>query len=299
MQEQTESSMTEMAQLATRPELGSPTKDRVRFARVLDDCIRDCGIDVTGSVLVVGGSFEDVAVLHRAGFKQMTLSNIQQVSREELHSFEDAKVDVVCEDAEAFRLADESYDLVIAHEVLHHCRSPHRALLEMLRVSRRHVIILEPNHSWIMKALISRRFSFPYELPAVIDHNYVSGGVRDSGIPNYIYRWDRDQVFQTVSSFMPERLFALYTRPYWDFNIDRNDLALRQQTRLGTMTRLLGPDNFLRWLRYLQLILNNVPGISAQGNKFFCCVEKRNELQPWLVRDRENIVFNREFGGRK
>ena len=291
--------MTEIAQLATGHELGSATKNRARFAKVLANCIRDCGIDIAGSVLIVGGSFEDVAVLHRAGFQQMTLSNIQQVSREEIQSFKDAKIDAVREDAEDFRLADESYDLVIAHEVLHHCRSPHRALLEMLRVSRRHVIILEPNHSWIMKALISRRFSFPYELPAVIDHNYVSGGVRDSGIPNYIYRWDRDQVFQTVSSFMPERLFALYTRPYWDFNIDKKDLALRQQTKLKIITRLLGPEGFLRGLRLLQLILNRIPGVSGQGNKFFCCIEKRDELQPWLVRNGNEIVFNREFGRKK
>ncbi|MGB8850930.1 MAG: methyltransferase domain-containing protein, partial [Candidatus Acidiferrales bacterium] len=101
-------------------------------------------------MLIVGGSFEDIAVLRSAGFKQMTLSNIQQVSPEEIPAFDDVKIDAVCEDVEDFRLADESYDLVIAHEVLHHCRSPHRALLEMLRVSRRQVIILEPNLSWVM-----------------------------------------------------------------------------------------------------------------------------------------------------
>ena len=289
--------MSELAQSVAQHELGSATKDRTQFGRVLEDCVRDCRIDVARSVLIVGGSFEDVGVLGRAGFKQMTLSNIQEVSREEVPSFEGAKIDTICEDAEDFRLADDSYDLVIAHEVLHHCRSPHRALLEMLRVSRRHVIILEPNHSWAMKVLISRRFSFPYELPAVIDHNYVSGGVRDSGIPNYVYRWNRDQVFQTVSSFMPERTFALHTRPYWDFNIDRKDLALREQTRLGTMTRLLGPEGFLRCLHFLQVILNRIPGVSRQGNKFFCCIEKGNQLQPWLVRDGNNIVFNRKFGG--
>lgn len=290
--------MSESAQCAAHHELGSPTKDRTRFAKVLNDCIRDSGIEVSGTVLIVGGSFEDIAVLRSAGFKQMTLSNIQQVSPEEIPAFDDVKIDAVCEDVEDFRLADESYDLVIAHEVLHHCRSPHRALLEMLRVSRRQVIILEPNLSWVMNTLISWRFSFPYELPAVIDHNYVSGGVRNSGIPNYIYRWNRDQVFQTVSSFMPERTFALYIRRYWDFNISKEDLALRKETRLGAITRLLGPAGFLRCLRFAQLILNGVPGVSGQGNKFFCCIEKRDDLQPWLVRDGNNIVFNRAFGRR-
>ena len=78
-------------------------------------------------------------------------------------------------DAEAIGLADNSYDLVLAHEVLHHCRSPHKALLEMLRVSRRDVILLEPNNSLAMRLLLRLRFSFPYELPAVIA----------SGFPNW------------------------------------------------------------------------------------------------------------------
>jgi len=290
--------MSELAQSIAdhEHELGSATKDRSQFAKVLADCIRDCVIDVTGSVLVVGGSSEDVAVLHRAGFRRMTLSNIQHVPPEQIPFLEGSEIDAVREDAEDFRLADESYDLVIAHEVLHHCRSTHRALLEMFRVSRRHVIILEPNDSWVMKALISLRFSFPYELPAVIDHNFVSGGVRDSGIPNFVFRWNRDQVFQTVSSFIPERTFALRARPYWDFNIDKNDLALRGQTRLGILTRLLGPGGFLRCLRFMQLILNRLPGFSAQGNKFFCCIVKHDTLKPWLVRSGNDIVFNREFG---
>src|SRR5271170_7474240 len=144
--------MSELAQSITQHEreLGSATKDRTQFAKVLADCIRDCAIDVAGSVLIVGGSSQDIAVLHRAGFRRMTISNIQQVPPEQIPCLEGSEIDAVREDAEDFRLADESYDLVIAHEVLHHCRSPHRALLEMLRVSRRHVIILEPNLSWVM-----------------------------------------------------------------------------------------------------------------------------------------------------
>src|ERR1035437_1768982 len=95
------------------------------------------------------------------------------------------------------QIADGSYDLVLAHEVLHHCRSPHKALLEMLRVSRRHVIILEPNDSLLMHAFVKLRFSFPYELPAVISHNFQEGGVRNSCVPNYIFRWNERDMYRS------------------------------------------------------------------------------------------------------
>lgn len=279
-----------------KQELGSPRRDRTQFARVLTACIQRTHIDTSGSVLIVGGSFEDVKVLRRIGFKHMTLSNIQSVPSSEIPSFDGVKIEVVCADAENMQLPNDSYDFVIAHEVLHHCRRPHAVLAEMLRVARRYVAFMEPNDSLFMKALVAMRFSFPYELPAVIYHNYESGGVQDSCIPNFIYRWNRNDVLKTVSAFIPELTFALHTRPYWDLSADETDLALRSQTRLHILTRLLGASNVVRGLRFLQVILNSVPVICEQGNKFFCCIEQRDQLRPWLLRNESGVVFNRAFG---
>jgi SAM-dependent methyltransferase len=288
--------MNETAKALTKPELGSVTKDRSLFARILANCIRRCHIDTAGKALIVGGSIQDVGILQSAGFRSMTLSTFQPVSREMHPEAYGLGVEVVFADAERMELPDESYDFVIAHEVLHHCRSPHVALGEMLRVSRHHVIILEPNDSWLMSALVKAGFSFPYELPAVIYHNYESGGVRDSCVPNFIYRWNKNDVFKAVSSFIPEREFDLYVYPYWDFNVDSQELALRTHTRISTFTDLLGPDNFLGFVRVLQKVLNRVPLAREQGNKFFCCIGKKDHLKPWLTRERNRIIFNREFG---
>jgi SAM-dependent methyltransferase len=283
-------------------ELGSATKDRTQFSRVLSDCIRDCGVDVSGHVLIVGGSFEDASVLFRAGFRRITLSNlmsldtIQQNEAERAPRIEGAVIDLVSEDVEDCHLPDGSYDLVLAHEVLHHCRSPHKALLEMLRVARKHVVIMEPNDSAAMNAMVRMGFSFPYELPAVIDHNYESGGVRNSCVPNYIFRWNKRDMFQSAASFMPESDFNLYVRQYWDFNVDKNDLALRQQTRIGAFTRVLGPDLFLATLHAFQAVVNRLPVVGAQGNKFFGCITKQAQLKPWLRHDGNRVIFNRQFG---
>jgi ubiquinone/menaquinone biosynthesis C-methylase UbiE len=51
--------------------------------------------------------------------------------------------------ADAFDLpfADSSFDLVYGWEVLHHLSDPHRVIAEMARVSRRYILIAEPNRN--------------------------------------------------------------------------------------------------------------------------------------------------------
>lgn len=48
------------------------------------------------------------------------------------------------QDAEHLTYGDETLDVCVVHDGLHHCRSPHQALLEMLRVARRGVLAHRP-----------------------------------------------------------------------------------------------------------------------------------------------------------
>ncbi len=281
-----------------KEELGSATKNRTRFQQVLTDCVKATGIDLNGDVLIVGGSYEDADVLRKVGFRRMALSNIQDVGHFEQPKMDGVDLSAVNADAEDMHVPDGSYDLVLAHEVLHHCRSPHKALLEMLRVSRKHVIIMEPNDSLLMHAFVKLRFSFPYELPAVIDHNFQAGGVRNSCVPNYIYRWNSRDMYKTTASFIPESDFDLYVRRYWDFNVDKDELALRSQTRIGMFTKILGPNLFLAGLRGFQSVVNRLPWLGGQGNKFFGCITKHEQLKPWLVRNGQAVAFNRSYAKR-
>ena len=154
---------------------------------------------------------------------------------------------------------------------------------------------MEPNDSLMMRAFVKLRFSFPYELPAVIFHNYLAGGVRNSCIPNYIYRWSAREIYQTAASYIPEFEFSLYVRQYWDFNVDKNELALRKQTRIGSFTKLLGPGLFLMALHGFQAIVNRLPWLEKQGNKFFGCITKHDNLKPWLVQGSRGIIFNQYY----
>ena len=270
-------------------------RNRNRFEKVLRKCVHSMGLDLLSDVLVVGGSAEDGRTLQRLGFSRVTLSNLLEPRPSEQADLDDAEMRTVRVDAEAMELADSSYDLVLAHEMLHHCRSPHKALLEMLRVSRRHVILLEPNNSLAMQVLLRLRFSFPYELPAVIASGFQTGGVRDSSIPNYIYRWNAMDVYQTVASYLAEFDFDLYTQGYWDFNVDEAELRRRSETRIGSVTKILGPRVFLAALRSFQAVVNHIPWLARQGNKFFGCIQKRSELKPWLIRRVDEIQFDGDY----
>jgi SAM-dependent methyltransferase len=277
---------------------GREMKPRTKFLRVLESAVEAAGMSRDERVLIVGGSAADEQTLRQAGFKHIVNSNLP-TDMERMVGSESARDQHLALDAEQLELSADSFDLVFASEVLHHCVSPHRALCEMLRVSRRYVVFMEPNDSLAMNALVKLRFSFPYELPAVIDHNYQSGGLRDSHIPNFIYRWNEHEVVKTVSSCIPERVLSVHAYPYWDFDVTEEGLNLRKETRIGRITSVIGADNFITLLRTAQTFLNWVPGIRSQGNKFFCCIEKSPNLKPWMARDGEQIVFNREFGRKK
>jgi len=270
-------------------------KSRDQFLAVFLHHLKACHIDTNEKLLVVGGSWQDVELLICAGFKDITLSNFRSELAKDAHSNLSAKVKLLTIDAEQIDLPGGSFDCVFAHEVLHHCRSPHRALCEMLRVARKHVVLLEPNDSLSMRVLTWAGFSFPYEIFSVVYHGYEAGGVRDSCVPNFIYRWNANEVRKTVSSYLAEHASLVHAYPYWDFNVDEKELSMRKETRIHAVTSIIGAKSFLVVLRALQIVLNGIPVLRRQGNKFFCCVEKTGELRPWLTAGDGKIGFNPTF----
>jgi SAM-dependent methyltransferase len=270
-----------------------PGRDHSQFVRVLRKLVQDAKIDLDSSVLIIGGTQVDANMMLSCGFHRITLSNIGSAAdrQEKLNA-----LPTVAVDAEDIQLADDSFDLVFIHEVIHHCRSPHRALCESLRVAKHHVLLMEPNDSAFMRLLCRLRFSYPFELPAVVDNDYTHGGVRDTQIPNYIFRWNAREVNKLASSYLAECEFHVLADPYWEFNIDERELAYRKLSKIGMITGVIGAKNFLRLLHLIQFIANHLPVLRGQGNKFICCIQKTTQLRPWLIRESDGqIAFKRSF----
>jgi 2-polyprenyl-3-methyl-5-hydroxy-6-metoxy-1,4-benzoquinol methylase len=81
-------------------------------------------------------------------------------TRKERYNFEaDFKV------ADAYKLpfSDNSFDIVSVHDGLHHLKEPWKAVSEMVRVSKRGVIIIEPAKSFITMFSVLLGISSNYE----------------------------------------------------------------------------------------------------------------------------------------
>jgi SAM-dependent methyltransferase len=278
-------------------DLSRRVKDRPLFVSMMSVVCKEITDRHGLSLLILGGSDEDAHSLRQLGFSNTTLSNLSSpLDGAPGAALHDNGQRVITVDAEDISLLPNSYDIVFAHEVLHHCRSPHRALCEMLRVARRYVVFMEPNDSFAMRCLVRMGLSFPYELPAVIDHGGTSGGLRNSAVPNFIYRWNSYEVHKLVDSYLAEYTTLIHTRPYWDFTaVDEEELALRTQTRLAVITNLITPRGFLAMLKFGQWMLNRLRIFRSQGNKFLCLVQKSSELKPWLRSNQRDIVFSFEY----
>lgn len=246
----------------------SPSNPRDKsFLSVFERHLQTLAVDRTQPVLVVGGGDEDLAILSAVGFQHIVLSNLRAG---ELNL-----------DVEDIQLPDDSYSVVFAHTVLHHCRCPHKALGEMLRVARQHVFFLDAHDSWAFWLLRLLKFSYPYEVGVTGSFDYLEGGMRNGPIPNYMYRWTGHEVKKCVAAYHPERRVNVRVRTYWAFDVFENDLLSRKESHVGRLAETLGPRNFIRLLHAAQAALNVLPPIRAQGNRFFCAISK-GELQPWI-----------------
>lgn len=234
--------------------------ERVGFYERTLRCLLDEGLVEPGmSVLVVAGGDLDRDVLGRVGFADVTISNL------------DGDGGSVVADAEALPFADESFDLVVVSAGLHHCASPHRALLEMYRVARHAVLALEARDSLLMRLAVRLGAVEDYELTAVAANEFRAGGVRNTRVPNYVYRWTEREVKKTIASHAPHARHRI--RFFHELEVPFSVVDMRRG-RSGLAARAALPA--------LRVIARLAPG---QANLFGFAVlkpELPRDLQPWM-----------------
>jgi SAM-dependent methyltransferase len=150
-------------------------------------------------ILVVCGGRLDRDILKGCGFRNVVISNLQRrLEGDELVPFSWSN-----QDAERLTFEDDEFDFCIVHSGLHHCYSPHRALLEMYRVARVGLLAFEPRDGALVRLGVMLQMGQDYETAAVFDNDMTAGGVRDSEFPNYVYRWTPAEVRKSIKSFNP------------------------------------------------------------------------------------------------
>lgn len=220
------------------------------------------------SVLVVCGGPADRDAFLDLGFSDVTVSGFDELAGGDVRPYRWS-----VQDAEALGYTDSSFDLVAVSAGLHHCRSPHRALLEMYRVARDVIFVLESRDSMLMRRGAALGFVDDYELTAVAAHGFRTGGVANSATPNYVYRWTEREVEKTIASYAPHaRHRFLY---FHELELPMSVLAARRNALWAFAARVLEPA--------LDVTSRLFPG---QANLFAFAVLKPRlprDLQPWMT----------------
>ncbi len=244
------------------------------YRRTLDSLLAEGTIARELSVLVVAGGSADRDAFLGAGFENVTISNVDE-SGDVYAPFAWSR-----QDAEQLDLPDRSYDVVVVSAGLHHCASPHRALLEMYRVARVAVLAIESRDSLLMRLAVRAGAAGEYELEAVVAHDFAGGGVRNTPVPNYVYRWTEREIEKTIASYAPHATHRF--RYFREFELPESLLEMRRNRLAALAVRATKPA--------VTAITRVFP---SQGNLFAFVVSKPQlpaDLHPWLRQDGEQVV---------
>jgi SAM-dependent methyltransferase len=219
-------------------------------------------------VLVACAGTYDRDVLYGLGFRDVTISNLDvRLSGDEFAPFAWSYQDV-----ERLTFDDDAFDFAIVHNGLHHCYSPHRGLLELYRVANRGVLACEPRDTLLVRLGMRLNFGQTYELASVSHHGMEFGGVGNTPIPNFIYRWTETEFEKTISCFAPvgthRFVYAYRMRVNW------SRLRMLRNRFFAVAVTVAMP--------LLKLVFRAFP---KQANGFAFAVQKPRlpaQLHPWL-----------------
>lgn len=257
---------------------------RVPFVRNTLESLLRCGIlRRTDSVVAVCAGEEEAALFTELGLTNVVLSNLtNQPAGTQPYEWR-------TENAECLTLPSSSFAFGFVCDGLHHCSAPHRALTELYRISTRGIVVFETRDSWLQRLAQRLGLSSVYELEAVVDNCGSRGGVNNTDIPNFIYRWTEAEFQKTLSAFSP--IGAIRCQYFYGLSLPAHQARLHRS----------------RWRRFGVWLSSAVMfgvffALKRQGNLFAMIAYKPEiprQLYPWLVVEGERIVFNREFAARR
>ena len=226
-------------------------------------------IDQEDSILAICAGEGEKKLFLELGFKNATISNLDGRTEAGDYSPYSWRYD----DAQKLSHPDGAFDCVFVSDGLHHCDSPHRAVLEMYRVARKVVVAFESRDSMALRLAYALGRTPNYEIVGVMSHDFKFGGVNNSPIPNYIYRWTEREFEKTIlthAAAFKHRFYYFYglTLPEWGLTKRRKIilklLALVKplillmrvlfkkqcNTFCMVVTKPKVPDDLLPWLEF-------------------------------------------------
>jgi SAM-dependent methyltransferase len=258
---------------------------RTSFAEsMLNSLLAEGTIACSDSVVSVCAGIREQEVFSRVGLVDATITNIDERDAGDRY----APFRYSYQDAHNLTFADGSFDFAFVTDGLHHCSAPHQALLEMYRVARKGIIVVESRDSLLMRTATRLGLSPEYEVEAVIGSEFVRGGTDNTCVPNYIYRWTEVEFEKTIRSFNPVGRHAF--RFFYGLNLPYELAGWKKHSVKLRVIRVADP--LLRGLTRLFKRQCNTLAMVALKPRI------PDDLWPWLAVDDRQIVFNRLYADR-
>lgn len=193
------------------------------------------------------------------------------------------------QDAQHLTFGDKTFDFCFVSDGIHHCASPHRALLEMYRVCRTGILVFDSRDSLLMRLANALNLSPVYELEAVVFNDFERGGVDNTHIPNHIYRMTEREFKKTIRSYDPVGQHRF--RFFYGLNLPYAQADLRKSGWKRLAIRVAGPFVKL-FTRLFKRPCNSFAMVALRPRL-------PGELWPWLEFEAGEIRFNRAYAQKK
>lgn len=248
---------------------------------VLVELLQEGAIATTDSVVAICAESRERDLFAKLGFTNVLITNLDDRITDEA-AF--APFAWSLQDAQNLSVPDASFDVAFVADGLHHCSSPHKALLEMYRVSRKGLVVVESRDNLLMRAATSVGLSPQYELEAVVGNDFKWGGVDNTPIPNHIYRWTEAEFKKTLSSFDPSGKHVF--RFFYGLNLPFEQAKIKKTNAKLYAVRLAEP------------LVKAFTGIFKRQRNTLAMVAMKprlpQDLWPWLTMGSEGIEFDRD-----
>lgn len=196
-------------------------------------------------LIVCGGVGGEGTLLANLGFRKVTVSDFSKNALE-ICKVRDARLQTCILNVEQLDLPDDSFDLVLVQDGLHHLPRPALGLTEMLRVARRAVVVVEP-HSGVVAKLLGTVWECKVDKV------------------NHVFRWNQLLLEQVTLSYLLQIPSYIKAIRLWDHNVMMSKLA-----------KLLGSKRVgLFFVKFCYFFLNSL--FWWLGNMMIGIVVKHND----------------------
>ena len=236
-------------------------------------------------ILICGAGNLDKTIFEGSGFTNLTFSNLD--ARLEGGNF--SPFNWIYANSEDLPFKNNEFDYVVEHASVHHSSIPHKFVTEMYRVAKMGVLVFENRDSVLLRLSEYFNITQKYELSAVFYNDCKFGGVNNSNIPNYVYRWNEREVEKLIRSYAP------HTEPdiIFEYGVATNSVKILNR---GIKIKSL----ILSLINPFYVLITKI--FKKQGNLFCFFIRKekiRENKHNWIqfINDQfvldENIIRNK------